>query len=231
MKASILATGLNLRKTPEVIDGNIITILKKSNILDILESNKNGWTKVQYGIYSGYVASQYLKIIAEVPKTEMSIPQRALGIAIGQLGNEEIPRGSNWGKHVEKYLKSVNINYPASWCMAFVYWCFNEACKELKIENKLPKTAGVLNFWNLCPKEWRVTSPEKGDIGIMDFGKGKGHTFIVASLKDSKTVNTVEGNSNDEGSREGFEVCRKPNGRKINSCKGFIRIPNDFKQI
>ncbi len=44
-------------------------------------------------------------------------------LATLELGHEEIPRGSNWGPHVQKYLLSVGLKFPASWCMAFVYWC------------------------------------------------------------------------------------------------------------
>ena len=86
-------------------------------------------------------------------------------IAIGQIGVEEVPRGSNWGTDVKKYLNSVGINFPASWCMAFVYWC----CKEAGVS--LFKTGGVLAQWNKTPKENKSTTPVAGSIFIMDFGK------------------------------------------------------------
>lgn len=225
MQVKIKSSGLNLRKEP-VIDAVVIIILKKNNVLDVLAPDENGWTKIKFGVYSGYVSSKFVEPIIEKVIIPMTLSQRALKIAISQIGNQEIPKNSNWGKHVQKYLASVNINFPAYWCMAFVYWCFDEAAKEMKIENPLPKTAGVLDMWNKVPDEWKVKEPQKGDIGILDYGKGMGHTFIVtSSAKD--IVQTVEGNSNDEGSRNGYEVCRKPNGRKIASCKGFIRVPNE----
>jgi hypothetical protein len=65
--------------------------------------------------------------------------------------------------------------------------------------------------------------PLPGDIFIMDFGKGKGHTGFVESV-NGDIIHTIEGNSNDDGNREGYEVCRKPGGRKISSIKGFIRV-------
>jgi hypothetical protein len=226
-QVKVKSSGLNLRKEPIIAD-NIVTILKNDNILDVLESDiVEGWTKIRYGIYHGYVSNKFIEPIKEKVIPQMTLAQRALKIAISQLGNSEIPKNSNWGKHVEKYLKSVGINFPAFWCMAFVYWSFDEAAKEMKIKNPLPKTAGVLDMWNRCPKKWRVKGqPQKGDIGIMDYGKGKGHTFIVESSTD-KIVQTVEGNSNDEGSRNGYEVCRNPGGRTIKSCIGFIRVPNE----
>jgi len=225
MQVKIKSSGLNLRKEP-VIDAVVIIILKKNNVLDVLAPDENGWTKIKFGVYSGYVSSKFVEPIIEKVIIPMTLSQRALKIAISQIGNQEIPKNSNWGKHVQKYLASVNINFPAYWCMAFVYWCFDEAAKEMGIENPLIKTAGVMDMWNRMPKECRVKGqPQKGDIGIINFGKGMGHTFIVES-STSTIVQTVEGNSNDDGSRNGYEVCRKPNGRTISSCEGFIRVSN-----
>ena len=154
----------------------------------------------------------------------ITLTDRALSIAVSQLGNAEEPKGSNWGKHIQKYLNSVGINFAAPWCMAFVYYCVNEAAKESATKNPLVKTGGVMAQWNKIPANFKVVDqPRKGDIFIMDFGKGLGHTGFVTSIIADRIM-TIEGNSNDEGSREGYEVCRKPGGRKIISCKGFIRI-------
>lgn len=148
----------------------------------------------------------------------------ALQIAQSQIGVQEIPKGSNAGPDVEKYLKSVGLGEGYSWCMAFVYWCVLQAALKCKVLNPLLKTGGVLaqyNFQktNLCI----VKIPQPGDIFIMSFKKGLGHAGFVLEVTGDRFL-TIEGNSNDEGSREGFEVCHKPNGRLISSCKGFIRI-------
>lgn len=150
----------------------------------------------------------------------MKLSEKALEIAKTQIGVQEEPKGSNSGKQVNEYLKSVGLNPGFSWCMAFVYWCFNNASKELKIVNPLIKTGGVLAHWNKAVIKYRVTDPEPGDIFIMDFGKGLGHTGIVESV-DKGVIHTIEGNSNDEGSREGFEVCRR--SRLKSSIKGYLR--------
>ena len=221
MKAKILPKGLNLRKQPTT-ESEVVTILKKSWIVDVIEPDTNGWTKVQYGIYQGFVSSKFIDVLPDVQQPIMTLSERALNVAVYQLGNAEVPHGSNWGPAVEKYLKSVGITFPAPWCMAFVYWCVNEACKEMDLNNPLKKTGGVMLQW-VGSKHLRVDKPMKGDIFIMDFGGGKGHTGFVTSVVGDR-IQTVEGNSNDEGSREGFEVCRKPGGRKISSCKGFLRI-------
>lgn len=150
----------------------------------------------------------------------MELAQAAIKIAKTQLWKTENPLGSNWGEPVKSYLKSVGIEFPASWCMAFVYWCFNEAAKENKVINPLVKTGGVLKAWNNA-KAHRVTGePKPGDIFIMDFGKGLGHTGIVLKT-DLNFIYTIEGNTNDSGSREGIAVCNKQRPRK--KIKGYLR--------
>jgi hypothetical protein len=82
---------------------------------------------------------------------------------------------------------------------------------------------GVLNQWYHVDPAHKEHTPQVGDIFIMDFGEGKGHTGFVADVVGDH-IHTAEGNSNDDGEREGFEVCQKTGGRKISSIKGFIRL-------
>lgn len=147
------------------------------------------------------------------------LSDKALTIAVTQIGKQEIPKGSNWGVDVKGYLNSVGINFPASWCMGFVYWCFDKASKELKIPNTAIKTGGVLAAWNKASATIKNDIPNVGSVFIMDFGKGLGHTGIVESY-DNSFIYTIEGNTNDTGSREGYEVCRRKRPRT--SIKGYI---------
>ncbi len=155
----------------------------------------------------------------------MELKELALENAITQIGQQENPKGSNWGHPVQDYLASVGIGFPASWCMAFLYWCFDHAANSLGQENPLFKTGGVLAQWN-NRKENRLALDyhdlEPGDIFIMDYGRGLGHTGIIETI-DGENLHTIEGNTNDTGSREGIEVCRKIRLRsKIN--KGYLRF-------
>jgi hypothetical protein len=146
----------------------------------------------------------------------MNLSTKALDVAKTQLGQQEKPLGSNWGEPVKTYLHSVGIDFPASWCAAFIYWCFNQVTDK----NPLVKTGGVLRHWNEADKKFRIAEPQPGDIFIMDFGKGLGHTGIVEKV-DENFIYTIEGNSNDSGSREGIEVTRKQRPRK--KIKGYLR--------
>ena len=149
----------------------------------------------------------------------MSLGKEALKVAITQIGNSENPLGSNWGTPVKDYLKTVGINFPAPWCMAFIYWCFEKSKKTAP--NPLVKTGGVLAAWNTADKKYRVVDEvQVGDIFIMDYGKGLGHTGIVEKVSPT-FVYTIEGNTNDVGSREGTIVSRKKRSKK--KIKGYLR--------
>ena len=140
-------------------------------------------------------------------------------VAITQIGQEESPIGSNWGYPVSEYLASVGIDFPASWCMAFVYWCFNYAASNIGTVNPLVKTGGVLKAYNSAVSHHQ-SSPQEGDIFIMDLGHGLGHCGIV-ELIDGSNIHTIDGNTNDTGSREGYAVERKI--RAKSTIKGYLR--------
>lgn len=141
-----------------------------------------------------------------------ALVQRALARAIGQDKQEEKPLRSNWGHPVQDFLASVNLFQPAAWCMAFIYWCFKDAANQLGVGCPLKKTGQVLaQYHNTDPKNIvLVNTPsfrfEPGDIFIMDLGHGLGHCGMVISVNEDGSAQTIEGNTNDTGSREGIAV-------------------------
>jgi hypothetical protein len=161
-------------------------------------------------------------------KTDMStsttLALTALQIALDSEGVSEQPKGSNDGPEVRKYLRAVGLPAGNPWCMAFVYWAVNEAATKMQKQNPLIKTGHVLTQWNnttlrKLPKVSKAVQP--GDIFIMSFGNGTGHTGIVVSIAGNM-VHTIEGNTNDDGSREGYEVAIR--SRPISSMLGFIQL-------
>ena len=154
----------------------------------------------------------------------MTLNSLSLKTAQSQNGVQEIPRNSNAGPAVESYLKSVGLGKGYAWCMAFVYWSVKQAALQLNTTSPLVKTAGVLRQWNEVNSRMKTSSPQVGDIFIMDYGKGQGHTGFVVEILANGYVRTIEGNTNDEGSREGYEVCYRV--RKQSLMKGYIRILN-----
>ena len=155
----------------------------------------------------------------------MNLNSLSLKFAQSQNGVQEVPRNSNAGPAVESYLKSVGLGKGYAWCMAFVYWSVKQAATQLNTTSPLIKTGGVLRQWNeVNPKMKFTKNPQAGDIFIMDYGKGVGHTGFVIEVLANGSLKTIEGNTNDEGSREGYEVCYRT--RKPSLIKGYIRILN-----
>lgn len=163
-----------------------------------------------------------------IKETENNLLKIVIKKAKSQVGVLEDPVGSNGGPEVDEYLASVGLDSGYFWCMAFVYWCFNKASSELNLTNPAVKTAGVIDHWNRT-KGKRISSDDAvnnpsrvkpGQIFIMSYGGGTGHTGIVESVSGG-FINTIEGNTNEAGSRNGIGVFKRQ--RKINSIsKGFI---------
>jgi hypothetical protein len=163
----------------------------------------------------------------------VNLSAEALKVACSQVGQKEVPVGSNKGPMVTKYLKSVGITSPAAWCMAFVYWCYLEAARAAGLHCPVVRTAGVLDCWNKTASNLKLHKVEAmsrpelisaGDQIVFQHGNGTGHTGIVESFdRLTMTIHTIEGNTNGDGGREGYEVMRKL--RKLDDVHlvGFIR--------
>jgi hypothetical protein len=142
-------------------------------------------------------------------------------IAKTQIGVEESPRGSNRGKQIEVYLKSVGLGGGYAWCMAFVYWCVLQAFIAKGVKTPLKKTGGVRDQY-IASKAFAVKEPMAGDIFIMLYPNGTGHTGFVEALLPGGMIQTIEGNTNADGSREGYKVTRRI--RSIKSITAFLRL-------
>ena len=160
-----------------------------------------------------------------------ALTDAALKVAQSQVGQMENPLGSNWGHPVEDYLAAVGINEPASYCMAGVYWCFDQACKELGITpNPLTKTGLVAHAWQVAYPYHKSTDipgfqPQPGDIFIMIFGvSGHGHTGIVEAINPDGSLGTIEFNTDTTGSPEGVGVFRRTR-HFVPPIVGFLRYP------
>ena len=157
----------------------------------------------------------------------------ALKIAADQESRRvrEVPRNSNRGPQVDKYLQCADCPPGNAWCCAFVYWCMNEAAKKLGRRNPMVRTAGVMDHWqrSTTTGATRFTTAraladlelvQPGLIFIVDHGGGFGHTGFVERV-DGGILTTLEGNTDASRTREGGGVYRLT--RKIADVnKGFI---------
>jgi hypothetical protein len=139
-----------------------------------------------------------------------------LSKAISQIGVRETAGSPNRGPQVDEYVRSVGLD-PAgdyAWCQAFIYWSFNQSAESLGVSNPCIKTAGVLEHWQRSPVATRIQSwagadnptlIRPGAVFIIDHGSGKGHAGLVTRVVSGK-IDTIEGNTNQVGSRDGDGV-------------------------
>lgn len=136
--------------------------------------------------------------------------------------------GHNDGERVELYLKSIGLPKGYAWCGAFVNWSF------VQHKIKTVKAAGAAAAWFrfdslLIYKRDKFIrkTPSAGDVFGIYFPQYKliGHVgFIDTEWSIStKWITTVEGNTNEAGSREGDGVYRKK--RLKRQVYAISRIP------
>jgi hypothetical protein len=161
-------------------------------------------------------------------------------VAEKDLEAHESPRGSNRGGEIAKFFKADDYTPPGAdegyaWCAAAVDFWVQEflrlpAARTLFGHITPPRTAAafVLVTWGTqqgclvfgpakCAygKLW----PQRGDIVVYEFS----HCGVIADVDaDQRSFHAIEGNTDSEGSREGWEVARRR--RTFNSVRAFIRL-------
>lgn len=139
--------------------------------------------------------------------TAMPAFDRAVMQAASQVDVEEVPRGSNWGPRVRAYLAAVKVFGPAYWCGAFVGWCcINAGIPRIKLPSNM---ASTLNWIKWATSHGRLkTTPQRGMLFVWN-SNGAGHIGFVTRVNSNGTFETIEGNTNNDGSRNGYKVCRR----------------------
>lgn len=129
-------------------------------------------------------------------------------VYLSQVGVREAT-GHNDGKDVEKYLRSVGLGKGYAWCAAFVRWCFDQACIPTKINGA---AASAFNKKNVVFYQRKFyANPQPGDVFTLWFTSlGRiAHTGFFHRRVNATVYQTVEGNTNEAGSREGDGVYKK----------------------
>lgn len=137
--------------------------------------------------------------------------------------------GQNKGPWVRLYMNG-NDGSQWLWCAGFVSFILKRACTSLDV--RLPiKTSVSCDTLAANAKEKGIFLKESNAVDREQITPGSlfldrrtptdwVHTGIVVHA-DDEVYETVEGNTNDEGSREGYEVCKRIRGYKK---KDFILI-------
>ena len=157
-----------------------------------------------------------------------NVREKVAATYLSQIGVKEAT-GNNDGPQVEAYLAVTGFTAGAPWCAAFVAWTYTT--------NDVPNPKSA---WSPAwfPESKVIysrdvsstgTIPQRGDVfGIYYGSLGRiAHVGFVHQWGDNIVI-TVEGNTNDDGSREGNRVAmkRRP-ARTIYKVSRYIRYELD----
>lgn len=122
--------------------------------------------------------------------------------------------GNNDGPDVARYLSSCKIYKPASWCAALPYYGFQQAGIALKGNPRdfawCPTWFTKKVIWTRGESTLRADMIRPGDeIGIYFIDKGRVAHMGVVYRVFADHVETIEGNTDAIGSREGQGVWIK----------------------
>lgn len=114
--------------------------------------------------------------------------------------------GANRGEFVTAFLKDAGIDFPAPWCASFVF----SLLKQAGYSRPLPSGPAAVRNWASWAKARSLITgkPGRGDLFFWVNPDGTGHIGFVVS-KVGPVIKTIEGNTNEAGSREGDGVYRK----------------------
>lgn len=159
--------------------------------------------------------------------TQITFAERLVELAKKEVGVEEV-NGTNCGPRVNEYKSATTLNAKQGWpwCAAFICWLFKEAMKEYSYTFNRPTTASAWGFEAWASKQNSKVQLKKphnddikpGDIVMFTFS----HIGLAISKPMNGYVDTIEGNTDGQGSREGGAVLKKK--RKLSSIRSRIRI-------
>lgn len=165
---------------------------------------------------------------------EEQTPKSLLGntvVAYAKRHLKQSPReigGQNRGPWVRLYMKG-NEGTEWAWCAGFACFLLQQACKSKQLALPIEPSFSCDSLAASAKKQDLFLSERRLDRSVIKPGMfflnrrtstDWTHVGIVTEANDEVFM-SIEGNTNDEGSREGYEVCQRIRGYRK---KDFIII-------
>lgn len=127
---------------------------------------------------------------------------------IKELGVRE--SGFNKGARVEEYLRAANLKAGNAWCAAFITWTFKQCNIKAVVSGYSPNWFQSNVVYKRDDNINRNYTATVGDVFGLYFANKKriAHIGFIDSRQGDYYI-TVEGNTNEAGSRDGDGVYRK----------------------
>jgi len=158
------------------------------------------------------------RALEEISPGKKGLGQMAVAYAKQHLNqNPREVGGQNKGPWVRLYMQG-NEGSDWPWCAGFVSFILKQACKSLNVFPPI-KTSFSCDSLAFSAKERGLflkesEAKEKNVLAPGSFFLNRRtptdwvHTGIILSV-EKDVFHTIEGNTNDDGDREGYEVCRR----------------------
>ncbi|QSQ27181.1 peptidoglycan-binding protein [Pyxidicoccus parkwayensis] len=162
--------------------------------------------------------------VAPVPSQGRTLGSLVVAYATQHL--RQRPRemgGENRGPWVRLYMDG-NEGRPWAWCAGFSTFCLQQAARTMGVPMPVGRTLSCDTLASFAREKNRLVStltspPDRTRIcpGSLFLRRRTAtdwvHTGIVTEV-DEETFQTIEGNTNDDGSPDGYEVCARTRGFK-----------------
>lgn len=216
-KARLIQEWLCLHGYQIVIDGDFGDATDAA-VREFQKKKKMEMDGVVGGKTFGKLVLPMTEALKEIPLGKKGLGQTVVAYAEKHL--EQHPRevgGQNKGPWVRLYMQG-NEGSDWPWCAGFVSFILKQASKSLNVSPPI-KTSFSCDSLAFSAKEKGLflkesEAKEKNAIapGSLFLDRRTPtdwvHTGIVFSAEDN-VFHTIEGNTNDDGDREGYEVCRR----------------------
>ena len=221
------------------VDQDFGGITKKALMIFQEESGLKATGECDELTWKSLVQPMELAFNTEIP---LSNDIRVMALARMKLMLDFSPRelGQNCGPWVRAFMHGHDGDW-AAWCAGSVSTCYHLEKERMEkrglvVGNIVPWSWSVPDMvieakrtgrW-IDPIEVEMRAFDKGDLFIVCTPNGKfkySHVGCITDFSFDKmsTIDTIEGNTNDEGSAEGFEWCERTRSLKKGNI-GIIKI-------
>ena len=154
-------------------------------------------------------------------------PKQTLGATVVAYAKRHLkahPRevgGQNLGPWVRLYMGGrEGAQFP--WCAGFACFILNQACSAMQVAMPIKSSVSCDSLAASAKLRKLFLSESSVEVGALQPGAlflnrrtpdDWTHVGIVSDVLN-ESIRTIEGNTNDEGSREGYEVCARTRGYK-----------------
>jgi hypothetical protein len=152
-----------------------------------------------------------------VGATGVTVGQRALALAQGEVGQTEQPPGSNDSPRIADYRASTAGAGIGPWCAYFVSWAAQGAGTPIGEAGQGFGSVAAVADWAQRTGRWNPaasgTPPQSGDLIVW----GGTHIGIVESVDPDGKIHTIEGNSSNA-------VTRRTHDAGGDGATGYVRL-------